>query len=80
MNKPHKFLSRLSLKDRKTVLQCLGLIQARKFTNLDFKKLKGVGNLYRIRRKDIRIIFYMDSKEVRIIRLDRRSGSTYKDL
>ncbi len=80
MNRIDKFLSKLSTKDRVEVLKYLDVVLNRNFTNLNFKKLKGFNNLYRIRKSRFRIIFYMDEREIRLIKIDNRNDNTYKDL
>lgn len=61
-------------------LEYLDAIKNRDFENINLKKLKGFDNLYRIRKSKIRIIFYMNEKEIRLIKLDNRNDNTYKDL
>jgi len=80
MNRIDKFLSKLSSKDRMIALEYLDAIKNRDFENINLKKLKGFDNLYRIRKSKIRIIFYMNEKEIRLIKLDNRNDNTYKDL
>jgi len=80
MNRVDKFLSKLPLKERIVAKECLDLVKSRKFGNLDFKKLKGFDNKYRVRQARIRIIFYMDENKIEIIKVDRRSDNTYKGL
>ncbi len=80
MNKIDKFLSKLSLKERIIALECMDAVKTRNFKDLNFKKLKGFDDLYRIRKSKLRIIFYMNKSEVRIIKIDNRNDNTYGDL
>lgn len=80
MNKILKSLIKFSPKERLQVQQDVLLITKREFQTLDVKKLKGFGGLYRAKRGKARIVFYMDEKEVKIIKIDRRNDNTYKDL
>ncbi len=80
MNKIDKFLSKLSLKERIIALEYIGAVKSRNFKDLNFKKLKGFDDLYRIRKSKLRIIFYMNKSEVRIIKIDNRNDNTYGDL
>ena len=48
------------------------------FTGLSMKKLEGLPNRYRIRKRDIRILFSLDEKGRAVeIEIDRRSDTTY---
>jgi len=80
MNKILKSLIKFSYKERLQVEQDVLLITNREFHALDIKKLSGFEFLYRAKRGKARIIFYMDEKEVKIIKIDRRSDNTYKNL
>jgi len=80
MDRIDKFLSKLSFKDRIIALEYLDAVKSRKFENLNFKKLKGFDNLYRVKKSRLRIIFYMDETEIRIIKVDNRSEDTYENL
>lgn len=80
MNKIDKFLSRLSFKERIIALEYIDAVKSRNFKDLNFKKLKGFEDLYRIRKSKLRIIFYMNKSEVRIIKIDNRNDHTYGDL
>lgn len=80
MNKIDKFLSKLSLKERIIALEYIDAVKSRNFKDLNFKKLRGFDDLYRIRKSKLRIIFYMNKSEVRIIKIDNRNDNTYGDL
>lgn len=80
MNKILKSLIKFSSKERLQVQQDTLLITNREFQTLNIKKLSGFDSLYRAKRGKARIIFYMNEKEVKIIRIDRRNDNTYKNL
>lgn len=80
MNKIDKFLSKLSGKERGIVNECLKLIKTKNFEGLNLKKLGGFEGLYRVRKSNIRIIFYWERKNINIVKIDRKSDNTYKSL
>ena len=80
MNKILKTLIKLSSKERKNTEWDIELITARKFENLDIKKLKGFDDLYRAKRGQVRIIFSIKPTDVKIIKVDKRNDNTYKNL
>lgn len=47
---------------------------------LSVKKLVGQDNLYRVKKSDIRVIYYMNGDFVKIISIVRRSEKTYRDF
>lgn len=72
-------LKKFSLKERAEVERLLGRIVSRNFTGLNCKKLKGLKNLFRVRKGSIRILFELnDSKEPAIFAIERRREDTYK--
>lgn len=80
MDKIQKFLQKLSDKNRKIVEDLIAKILNREFHGLDIKRLKGLNGLFRVRKGSIRIIFLQEEEVFRIISIDHRSESTYKDL
>ncbi|MEK7116748.1 MAG: hypothetical protein AAB837_01115 [Patescibacteria group bacterium] len=80
MNKILKSLIKFSPKERLQIQQDALLITNREFHTLNIKKLKGFGGLYRAKNGKARIVFYMNEKEVKIIKIDRRNDNTYKNL
>ena len=57
MHKIEKFLKKLSDKEHKEVEKIIESILFDKGKNLNIKKLKGIDDVYRIRKGSIRIIF-----------------------
>ena len=53
-------------------------IIVKNFKGLDLKKLKGLKNIFRLRKGRIRVIFSLeDKKEPRILAIERKSDTTY---
>lgn len=74
-----KQLKKFSPKERTEIEYLVKRIVARDLTGFDCKKLKGLKNLFRVRKGRIRIIFELvDSKESNIIAIERRTEDTYK--
>ncbi len=80
MDRIDKFLDRLSAKEEQAIEKTIARIYARRFEGLDCKKLKGVGEFYRVRVGTIRIIFQMNKREVRVVSASRRNDKTYRDI
>lgn len=77
MNKNEKLLRKLSKEDRDRILIAVALIHNNDFEMLDFKKLSGTSNLYRVRIGKFRIKFKTHTKYNEIIEIVRRSDHTY---
>lgn len=79
MKKLDKQLKKFSPNERIEIEHLIERILVRDLTGLDCKKLKGLKNLFRIRKGRIRIIFELiDRKEPNIIAIERRRKDTYK--
>jgi mRNA-degrading endonuclease RelE of RelBE toxin-antitoxin system len=77
MTKLEKFLSRLVPKERAVVQYLVERIATLDLDGLDVKKLKDMDGLYRVRKGDIRIKFYIVGKSARILKIGRRNDTTY---
>ncbi len=76
-----KALSKIPGKEIKHILSILECIKTGRIATLDLKKLKGFDHTYRVRKGDYRVIFYMKDKyDIRIIDLQRRTDTTYRDF
>jgi len=74
-----KILRRFSPKEREIIERLVERILSRNLIGLDTKKLKGLKNLFRVRKGDIRMIFELvDGKEPRVISIERKSESAYR--
>lgn len=79
MDKIDKFLKKLSQKDRDKIDDLTCRIIDKNFAGLNYKKLKGYSNVYRVRKGKIRITFTIDENEiVNIISIGRKQEDTYK--
>ncbi|MEK7213535.1 MAG: hypothetical protein AAB637_00255 [Patescibacteria group bacterium] len=78
MNQVHKFLKKLDTKRRIVIIDILEKLQRKDFSNLDIKKLKGVSNLFRVRKGEIRIIYTIaEDSMIKILKIDFRTDTTY---
>lgn len=76
-----KALSKMSTKERAQILSILESINKGDVASLDLKKLKGFDNTFRVRKGRYRIIFYMkDKTDIRIIDVERRTDTTYRNF
>jgi len=78
MDEIEKILNKLSLKERKKVKEILIEVNEGNFQNLDVKKLRGRDDIFRVRKGDIRIIFYKNKELVNILTIERKGSKTYK--
>ncbi len=66
-----KFLDSLDESDRKRIKEKLRLLAENPFS-LPYKKIKGRENTYRIRVGNFRVIYSLRSREIRILKIDKR--------
>jgi len=79
MQKINKFLNSLTEKERKFVTILIARLRNNDLIGLNVKKLKGMENMYRIRKGNIRILFsYTASNAIKIESAGRRNDTTYK--
>ena len=78
MAKIEKFLRRLSFGERRIAKDTLVKLLSGEFHGLDIKKIKGYKNLYRIRKGNLRIVFYQEEDIREIVFIGRRGDSTYE--
>ena len=75
----NKKLKKFSPEERVEIGHLIEKIINREFRGLNFKKLKGLKNFFRVRKRGIRIIFELKSgEEPLIIAIERRREDTYK--
>jgi mRNA-degrading endonuclease RelE of RelBE toxin-antitoxin system len=77
MTKLEKFLSRLVPKERAVARYLIERIAKLDLDGLDVKKLKDMDGIYRVRKGDMRIKFYMVGKSANILEIGRRNDTTY---
>uniref|UniRef100_A0A7C4R858 Type II toxin-antitoxin system RelE/ParE family toxin n=1 Tax=candidate division CPR3 bacterium TaxID=2268181 RepID=A0A7C4R858_UNCC3 len=80
MNRIEKFLKKINLKEKIIIDSALDLIFARDFCDLNLKKLVDHENCYRVRKGKFRIVFTMEGENIKIIDIDKKNASTYKNL
>jgi mRNA-degrading endonuclease RelE of RelBE toxin-antitoxin system len=80
MDKIEKALNKLGSDERKKLKKILIQIDRKDFQNLDLKKLKGRNDVFRVRKGNIRIIFYKTDNPIKILSIERRSSKTYNKI
>lgn len=76
-----KNLKKFSKSERDNILELMGRIQTNDLVGMDIKKLRDRTDAFRVRKGNIRIIFRKIEQGVnRIIAVERRSESTYKEF
>ncbi|MEK7115161.1 MAG: type II toxin-antitoxin system RelE/ParE family toxin [Patescibacteria group bacterium] len=78
MDKIDRALNKLIPKEREQIKNIIKSLQSGRFNNLDIRKLKGLENIFRVRKGGIRIIYQVINKEIFIIKIDKRKENTYK--
>jgi len=73
-----KFIKKLKNREREAIQHTIEIIISRSWKELDIKKLKGHTDIYRVRKGDIRIVFFDAKNSIRILSISRRDESTYK--
>ena len=79
-DKIKKLLAKLTVQERELVKLLILRIKLNDLVGLDIKRLKGHTDLFRIRKGRLRIVYRKKSNQFLIVRIDRRSEKTYKDL
>lgn len=77
MDKKEKLLRKLSKEDRDRINLAVAFIHSNNFQMLDFKKLSGTKDMYRIRVGKFRIKFQVHSTFNEIKEIVRRGDNTY---
>ena len=78
MDKIDRVLNKLIPKEKEQIKNIIKALQLGRFNNLDIRKLKGLENIFRVRKGGIRIIYQVINKEIFIIKIDKRKENTYK--
>lgn len=79
MDKISKALQKFSVEEREKIKSILTDLKSGRVAGLDIKKLKGRGDIFRVRKGQVRIIYQLGGKrEVYLLTIERRSGNTYK--
>lgn len=75
-----KLLSQFNKEDKAVIISLIEVIISLDWHALDVKKLKEHGNIFRVRKGKIRIIFAKDKKDIFILAIEYRRENTYKFL
>ncbi len=79
MERLDRILRKFSRKERAEIERLVERIFHRNLTGLDCKKLKGLGNIFRVRKGSIRIVFELSGTQgANILTVERRSEKTYR--
>ena len=78
MDRIEKSLKQFSEKERKLIKSVLERLSTGDVLGLDLQKLKSSGDVYRVRKGDIRIIYLQKGKNIFVLAIERRSEKTYK--
>ncbi|OHA01142.1 MAG: hypothetical protein A3C12_01940 [Candidatus Sungbacteria bacterium RIFCSPHIGHO2_02_FULL_49_20] len=75
-----RLLRKFSAEEKNELERTIRKIIKRDFVGLDYKRLKGHQNLFRVRKGRIRIIFTLIQKEAVVLAIERRREDTYKNF
>lgn len=78
-DKISKQLAKLTLNERQQIKTALIKIEANQIENLDVKKLKGRDDIYRVRVRNMRIVFRSSKSQINVLAIERRSDQTYRN-
>jgi len=79
MDKIEKELQKLTQKEREQIEDLLKRLAAGRVADLDTKKLKGYDDIFRIKKRNLRIIYRKDVKgKIFILAIERRREDTYR--
>ena len=78
MDKISKALRKLNPKEKIALKVILLKIKQKNLNGLDIKKLKGYNNIFRARKRKLRIIFKTNDNDIiSIIAIERKTDKTY---
>ena len=78
MDKVLKALNKLVPKEKKQVKNIIKALQSGRFDNMDIKKLRGEGDIFRVRKGSIRVIYQMRNNQMFVLKIGHRKEATYK--
>lgn len=78
MDKVGKALNKLASKEKERIKNIIKALLSGRFDNLDIKKLKGRGDIFRARTGNLRIIYQIRDNRVFILKLGRKREDIYK--
>ncbi|MFH1405194.1 MAG: type II toxin-antitoxin system RelE/ParE family toxin [Patescibacteria group bacterium] len=80
MGKLKRLLKRLSKSEQKQTILFLEKLEQGEFDGLDIKRLKGKQDIFRLRKGKLRVIFYFQENEFRLISIEHGSDKTYRSI
>ncbi|MBI2051472.1 hypothetical protein HYT33_01790 [Candidatus Roizmanbacteria bacterium] len=80
MDRIEKVLRKFSSKERRQIKAILLKLRAKDPTGLDIQKLKGRGDIFRVKKGRIRVMYRLEEDNVFILKIERRAEKTYKKL
>lgn len=79
MGKLKKALKKFDNAEKIIIKNIITQLKTGLFDGLDIKKLQDSRDIYRVKKKTLRILFYFNQdKEIIIFTIERRSDNTYK--
>jgi mRNA-degrading endonuclease RelE of RelBE toxin-antitoxin system len=78
-DKIQKALQKLKPKERQIIYAIIKQLVAGNIDKLDIKQLKGNKDIYRVRKGDIRIIYFRDNQNIKLLQVARRNEKTYRN-
>ena len=79
MNSLSKAIKKLGKRDSLIIAGMIEQLLDHDFHGLHITKLKGIGNIYRVRKGRLRIIYCYEGKDLIIMHVGLRSEKTYRD-
>lgn len=81
MNEIEKMLQKFTDEESELYKIIIQKLEEHDIVGLDIKKLRGYADIYRVRKRKVRVIFkYGDDGHVKVLTLDRRSENTYRNF
>ncbi len=78
MDKIDKALEKLIPKEKERIKKIIKALRLGRFDNLDIKKLKIGGDIFRVREGHVRIIYQIRNNHVFILKVGFRKEDTYR--
>ena len=80
VDKITKSLNKFSQKERDLIKKIISKINDKNLKGLNLKKLKDRDDIYRVRKGKIRIIYRVKNEKIKLLTIERRKESTYKNI
>ncbi|HUD06445.1 MAG TPA: type II toxin-antitoxin system RelE/ParE family toxin [Candidatus Saccharimonadales bacterium] len=73
-----KLLSKIPIKDLLRIQEALKKIKSLQLEGLNIKAIKGQKDIFRVRIGSYRIVFKINDKNIRLLKIDKRNEKTYR--